>query len=66
MNSTIYTLTIISAIFLPLNLLVGFFGMNTQGMFLSENINGTFIITTLLFIMFIVLILYFKFKKKAL
>lgn len=32
MNRSIYLLTIISVIFLPLNLVVGFFGMNTGGL----------------------------------
>jgi len=32
MNKTIYLLTILSGIFLPLNLIVGYFGMNTQGL----------------------------------
>jgi magnesium transporter len=32
MNRSIYILTIISVIFLPLNLVVGFFGMNTGGL----------------------------------
>jgi magnesium transporter len=42
MNKMIYILTIISAVFLPLNLLVGFFGMNTSGLpFTSSETNGT-------------------------
>lgn len=32
MNKTIYLLTIFSGIFLPLHLIVGYFGMNTQGL----------------------------------
>lgn len=32
MNKTIYLLTMFSGIFLPLNLIVGYFGMNTQGL----------------------------------
>lgn len=32
MNKMVYLLTIISAVFLPLNLVVGFFGMNTSGL----------------------------------
>ena len=43
MNQSVYYLTIISAIFLPLNLAVGLFGMNTGGLPLAENTNGTFI-----------------------
>lgn len=41
MNTLIYNLTIISAIFLPLNLLVGFFGMNTSGLPFTEGTSGT-------------------------
>lgn len=41
MNRMIYLLTIISAIFLPLNLLVGFFGMNTGGLPFAESPGGT-------------------------
>ena len=43
MNKSIYLLTIISAIFLPLNLAVGFFGMNTGGLPLGQNPHGTII-----------------------
>ncbi len=42
MNKTIYALTIISAVFLPLNLIVGFFGMNTTDLFFTEAGGGTF------------------------
>jgi magnesium transporter len=64
MNTTMYILTIISAIFLPLNLLVGFFGMNTEGMYFSGNANGTFYVTLVLIVLFIALYAYFmKFKK---
>lgn len=42
MNKMIYILTIISAIFLPLNLVVGFFGMNTTNLPFASGINGTY------------------------
>lgn len=41
MNRLIFFLTIISAIFLPLNLIVGFFGMNTSGLPFTEGTSGT-------------------------
>ena len=41
MNRLIFLLTIISAIFLPLNLLVGFFGMNTSGLPFTAAEEGT-------------------------
>ena len=39
LNKTLLTLTIISGVFLPLNLIVGFFGMNAPGLpfLLDEN-----------------------------
>ncbi|MFC2057315.1 CorA family divalent cation transporter [Campylobacterota bacterium] len=56
-NRIIYILTIISAIFLPLNLLVGFFGMNTSGLpFTSSGTDGTL---NVLFIMFTFIVLGF-------
>lgn len=41
MNKTIYLLTILSGVFLPLNLIVGYFGINTQGLPLSDMENGS-------------------------
>ncbi len=41
MNKSVYLLTVISAIFLPLNLVVGFFGMNTSGLPFSGGEFGT-------------------------
>lgn len=35
MNQSLYFLSILSAIFLPLNLIVGFFGINTNDLFLA-------------------------------
>jgi len=48
LNRTMFTLTLISGIFLPLNLIVGFFGMNTQGLYFSEDPGGTYLVTLLL------------------
>lgn len=44
-NRNIYMLTMISALLLPLNFITSFFGMNTNGLFLSEYPNATFIVT---------------------
>jgi magnesium transporter len=41
LNKTLLLLTIISGIFLPLNLIVGFFGMNTTGLYFSDHLSGT-------------------------
>lgn len=41
-NKMIYILTVISSIFLPLNLVVGFFGMNTSSLPFSSGNYGTY------------------------
>ena len=41
MNKNMYILTIISAIFLPLTLVTGFFGMNTGGLPFTDDSEGT-------------------------
>ena len=41
MNRNMYLLTVISAIFLPLTLVTGFFGMNTGGLPYTEDPHGT-------------------------
>jgi len=41
MNHIMFILTIISAIFLPLTLVTGFFGMNTGGLPFVTDPNGT-------------------------
>lgn len=41
MNRSIYILTVVSMIFLPLNLAVGFFGMNTGGLPFHDQTLGT-------------------------
>ncbi len=41
MNKTLLTLTVISGVFLPLNLIVGFFGMNTEGLYFHSDPSGT-------------------------
>jgi len=47
-NKMIYILTIISAIFLPLNLVVGFFGMNTSDLPFAQGTYGTFFVILLM------------------
>lgn len=41
LNRNIYFLTLVSGIFLPLNLIVGFFGMNTPGLFWADDPSAT-------------------------
>jgi magnesium transporter len=48
LNKSLFILTIISGLFLPLNLVVGFFGMNTEKLYLAGNENGTNIVALIL------------------
>lgn len=48
MNKTVYILTLLSGIFLPLNLIVGFFGMNTTSLPFTIDTGGTYSVVLLL------------------
>lgn len=48
MNRIIYILTLLSGIFLPLNLIVGFFGMNTTSLPFTQGEGGTYNVIFLL------------------
>lgn len=48
MNKIIYVLTLLSGIFLPLNLIVGFFGMNTTSLPFTIELGGTYNVMILL------------------
>lgn len=61
-NQSIYILTILSAIFLPLNLIVGFFGMNT-GTLPFTQAGGTQNVIFILGSIFITLFLFFLIKR---
>jgi Mg2+ and Co2+ transporter CorA len=63
-NKTIYSLTVLSGIFLPLNLIVGFFGMNTSGLPFTQGSLGTMYAGSLLGIIVILIVLIFMFLKK--
>ncbi len=66
MNKTIYILTLLSGIFLPLNLIVGFFGMNTTDLPLTKIENGTFFVLSLLVLVGIITtLLVIILKKKS-
>lgn len=41
LNENIYFLTLVSGVFLPMNLIVGFFGMNTPNLFFTDDPQGT-------------------------
>lgn len=65
MNKTIYLLTIVSGIFLPLHLIVGFFGMNTAGLPFDGIPNATSFVMMMMFswaTMAVSLILFYKRK----
>lgn len=48
MNRTIYLLTILSGIFLPLHFVAGYFGMNSQGLPFNEIPYGTSLVTLIM------------------
>ncbi|WP_263832943.1 magnesium transporter CorA family protein [Sulfurospirillum oryzae] len=63
MNKTIYLLTILSGIFLPLHFLAGYFGMNSQGLPFNEIPYGTSLVSLIMAtcaVTMIGLILFFK------
>lgn len=57
-NKNIYALTILSGIFLPLNFVVGFFGINTEGLFFSGDPSGTLYVVWLLVGLFLFLLVF--------
>ena len=64
MNRLIYFLTIISAIFLPLNLVVGFFGMNTSDMPFTGGVGGTMNVIILIAFLSIITVVIINFVKR--
>lgn len=63
-NRSIFLLTIISAIFLPLNLVVGFFGINTSGLPFTGGTSGTNSVIILMICLFIITVFAINFIKK--
>jgi magnesium transporter len=57
LNKNIYVLSVISGVFLPLNLIVGFFGMNTNGLFLAKHNNATTIVFYTIISIFLLLLI---------
>ncbi|WP_419770730.1 MAG: CorA family divalent cation transporter [Candidatus Marinarcus sp.] len=47
-NKTMYVLTLLSGVFLPLNLVVGFFGMNTTSLPFTQGVGGTYFVGMIL------------------
>ena len=65
MNRIIYILTLLSGIFLPLNLIVGFFGMNTTSLPFTKLEGGTFnVIGILILATLLATLLTFLMRKK--
>ncbi|MDX9967047.1 MAG: CorA family divalent cation transporter [Sulfuricurvum sp.] len=66
LNRSIYILTVISVIFLPLNLVVGFFGMNTGGLPFQDHPAGTAyaFVTMILFALALAAVILWKIKKE--
>ncbi|CAD0009369.1 magnesium/cobalt transporter CorA [Flavobacterium chungangense] len=63
MNEIMKTLTIISAIFIPLTFIVGVYGMNFENMPELKTENGYFIVIGTMFLLVIALIIYFKKRR---
>ena len=66
MNRTIYFLTILSGIFLPLHFVAGYFGMNTQGLPFNQIPYGTGLVTLVMISCATMMTLLILFLKKRL
>ena len=63
MNEIMKTLTIVSAIFIPLTFIAGIYGMNFEHMPELQYQNGYYIIVAIMFLIVIAMVLYFKKRK---
>lgn len=63
MNAVMKTLTVFTAIFMPLTFIVGVYGMNFDNMPELHNPHGYFITLGVMFVLCITLWVYFKWKK---
>lgn len=63
MNEVMKTLTIVSAVFMPLTFIVGVYGMNFDNMPELHEKNGYFITLGIMFLIVIVMLCFFKKKK---
>ncbi|WP_300570386.1 magnesium/cobalt transporter CorA [Flavobacterium sp.] len=63
MNEIMKTLTIISAIFIPLTFIVGVYGMNFDNMPELKTENGYFVVLGIMFVLTLGLIYYFKRRR---
>jgi Mg2+ and Co2+ transporter CorA len=62
-NDIMRTLTVLTAIFMPLNLVTGFFGMNFEGLPLIHSATGFWTVATLMILVGVGLSLYFWRKR---
>ena len=63
MNEIMKTLTIISAVFIPLTFIVGVYGMNFENMPELKTQNGYFVVMGVMVLLVIALIIYFKKRR---
>jgi magnesium transporter len=63
MNEIMKTLTIVSAIFIPLTFIVGVYGMNFENMPELKYHNGYYIVVGIMFLVVIGMIIYFKKRR---
>ena len=63
MNEVMKTLTIVSAIFIPLTFIVGVYGMNFENMPELKNPNGYYIVIAAMLSIVIVMVYYFKKRR---
>jgi magnesium transporter len=62
-NEIIYILTIISTVMLPLNLVVGFFGMNHDDLWLIRTAGGTWMVFGFMLLLTVGMMFFFKSKR---
>ncbi|MCH7472335.1 magnesium transporter CorA family protein [bacterium] len=61
-NETIYILTIVAAVMLPLNLIVGFFGMNFGNLWFADTWWGIWLVVAMMLALSAVLLAFFRAK----
>jgi magnesium transporter len=57
------TLTVLTAVFMPLNLITGFFGMNFDALPLIHSRNGFWFAFGLMVVIFVALVFFFRRKR---
>jgi Mg2+ and Co2+ transporter CorA len=62
-NDIMRTLTVLTAIFLPLNLIAGFFGMNFEALPLIHSVAGMWAVSGAMVVVFVALVTYFRRKR---